>query len=146
MARWPKYVATENHRRQVLTMAGFGIKHADIARVMRCDAKTLRKFYRDELDTGMTEANVRVAQSLFEMATKHKIPAAAIFWLKARAGWRDRPDADGDGGAQDFTFLHLIAAQASGEQLRAALAHDDAAKTIDHETSEAIDIMAPALE
>jgi hypothetical protein len=59
--------------------------------------------------------------------------------------------------SQSFTFLHLVAAQASGEQLRAALLqmrgggaapvleHDDEdAGTIDGEPPD--DIMAPALE
>ena len=38
------------------------------------------------------EANVKVAQSLFQMATTGKNVAAAIFWMKARASWRDRPE------------------------------------------------------
>ena len=46
----------------------------------------------------MTEANAKVAQSLFQMATQGKNVAAAIFWMKARAGWREkievRPDAN----------------------------------------------------
>jgi hypothetical protein len=57
--------------------------------------------------------------------------------------------------SQSFTFLHLVAAQASGEQLRAALRqmrggapaleHDDVdGETIDGEPPD--DIMAPALE
>jgi len=31
-----------------------------------------------------------VAQSLFAMATQGKNVAAAIFWMKARAGWREK--------------------------------------------------------
>ncbi len=31
-----------------------------------------------------------MAQSLFRMATEGNNVAAAIFWMKARAGWRDR--------------------------------------------------------
>jgi hypothetical protein len=31
-----------------------------------------------------------VAQSLFHMATQGKNVAAAIFWMKARAGWREK--------------------------------------------------------
>jgi len=52
--------------------------------------KTLRKHFRDELDRGMTEANAKVAQSLFQMATQGKNVAAAILWMKARAGWREK--------------------------------------------------------
>ena len=32
----------------------------------------------------------KVAQSLFRMATQGKSVAPAIFWMKARAGWREK--------------------------------------------------------
>ena len=40
----------------------------------------------------MAEANVKIAQSLFHMATTGNKVAAAIFWMKARAGWREKHD------------------------------------------------------
>lgn len=72
-------------------MAGYGVPEADIARVLGIDPKTLRKHYRDELDTGHVIANVKVAESLFRKATgdHRQSVTAAIFWLKARAGWKD---------------------------------------------------------
>lgn len=39
-------------RRQVEAMAAYGVPEADIARVLGIDPKTVRKHYRDELDTG----------------------------------------------------------------------------------------------
>ncbi len=56
----------------------------DIARVVGIDPKTLRKHYRDELDTG----HVKVAENLYREATGEGREAvtAAIFWLKTRAG------------------------------------------------------------
>ena len=39
------------HRRQVEAMAAYGVPEFDIARVIGIDPKTLRKHYRDELDT-----------------------------------------------------------------------------------------------
>ena len=74
----------------VKMMAALGCRHEDIARVMDMTPKTLRKHFRSELDTGAIEANNKVVQSLFEMATKGKNPTAAIFWAKARCGWRER--------------------------------------------------------
>ena len=68
----------------------FGVPHLDIATFLGIDAKTLRKHFREELDRGTTEANAKVAQSLFTMATQGKNVAAAIFWMKARAGWREK--------------------------------------------------------
>ena len=57
------------HRRQVEAMAGYGVPELDIARVVGIDAKTLRKHYRDELDTGHIKATAKVAEFLFRKAT-----------------------------------------------------------------------------
>ena len=72
-------------------MAAYGVPENDIARVLAVDAKTLRKHYRDELDTGHIKANSRVAESLYRKATTEgpQSVTAAIFWLKTRAGWKE---------------------------------------------------------
>ena len=64
-----------------------------IARVVGIDAKTLRKHYREELDTGQIKATAKVAESLFRKATGDgsQSVTAAIFWLKTRGGWRETP-------------------------------------------------------
>jgi hypothetical protein len=78
-------------RRQVEAMAAFGVPELNIARVVGIDAKTLRKHYREELDTGQTKATAKVAESLFRKATSEgpQSVTAAIFWLKTRGGWRE---------------------------------------------------------
>jgi hypothetical protein len=81
---------TEEQRRLVRAMSGFGIPQEQIATHVEMDPKTLRKHFRPELDRGMVEANLKVAQSLFQMATSGKNVAAAIFWMKARAQWREK--------------------------------------------------------
>src|SRR3954454_24564648 len=81
---------SDEDRRLVRAMAGFGVPQTDIATHLGIAPKTLRKHFRDELDRGTVEANVKVAQSLFQMATTGKNVAAAIFWMKARAGWREK--------------------------------------------------------
>ena len=79
------------YRRQVEAMAAYGVPEVAIARVVGIDAKTLRKHYRDELDTGQVKASARVAESLYRKATSDgpQSVTAAIFWLKARARWRE---------------------------------------------------------
>ncbi len=62
----------------------------DIGTFLDIDAKTLRKHFTRELEMGSIEATTKVAQSLFRMATEGKNVAAAIFWMKARAGWREK--------------------------------------------------------
>jgi len=83
---------TQEQRRTVRAMAGFGVPHEGIAILLEIDPKTLRKHFQSELDRGSVEATAKVAQSLFQMATQGKNVAAAIFWMKARAGWREKHD------------------------------------------------------
>ncbi|MBP0496468.1 hypothetical protein [Roseomonas indoligenes] len=86
----PRYTPTEEQRRVVKTMAAYGIPQDAIAKVVHCSEPTLRRAYRYELDTAVHEANTRVAQCLYQQATTPGIVAASIFWLKARAGWREK--------------------------------------------------------
>ncbi len=81
---------TQEQRRLARAMAGLGLPQEQIALLLEIDPKTLRKHFRDDLDRGMAEANVKIAQSLFNMATTGNNVAAAIFWMKARAGWREK--------------------------------------------------------
>lgn len=72
-------------------MCGFGIPADNIARSIGVGPDTLRKYYREELDSGTTKANTAVAQSLYKKALGDGTSAvtAAIFWLKTRAGWKE---------------------------------------------------------
>lgn len=96
----PQHVPTDRDRKQVEVMSGMGITHEDIARVIGISSPTLRRHYATELRTGATRANVEVAASLYRQATDKAKPnvIAGIFWLKARAGWRDR---DGEIGKKE---------------------------------------------
>jgi hypothetical protein len=86
----PAFEPTAEQRRTVRAMAGFGVPQEDIATFLDIDPKTLRKHFRVELDRGAIEATTKVAQSLFRMATEGNNVAAAIFWMKARAGWSEK--------------------------------------------------------
>jgi hypothetical protein len=90
MAR-PAHQPDEVQRRQVETLAGYGVPEAEIAALVGVDAKTLRKHYRHELDHGQSKANAKVAENLYHMALGRGREAvtAAIFWLKARARWKE---------------------------------------------------------
>jgi hypothetical protein len=76
-------------------MAAYGVPESAVARVLSIDPKTLRKHYRDELDTGQIKATAKVAESLFRKATTdgNQSVTAAIFWLKTRGGWRETPQS-----------------------------------------------------
>ena len=84
-------------------MCAAGMQHEVIAKVIGIDDKTLRKHYREELDTAAPKANAMVAASLYRKAVSDNHPQAAIsamFWLKCRAGWKDASKLE-VGGDQD---------------------------------------------
>jgi hypothetical protein len=93
MAR-PTFVVNEALREKVRHLAGLGVPQDDIAKLVGCASKTLRKRFRVELDRGVAEANAMISGSLFTAAKAGNI-TAMIFWLKTRAHWRERPPADG---------------------------------------------------
>lgn len=88
---------TEDQRRQVETASGMGLPHEQIASIIGIDDKTLRKHYRDELDKGKANANLKVSQCLFDKATSGDT-TAAIWWTKAQMGWSERQKLEHSGG------------------------------------------------
>ena len=84
------FAPTDDQRRTVRALSGYGVPHDDIALIVKCSPPTLRKWFRQELDLGSAEATAKVAQTLFQQATSGTNTAAMIFWLKARAGWREK--------------------------------------------------------
>ena len=101
MARKP-FVVNAAVREKVRHLSGLGVRQDDIARIVKCSPKTLRKRCRDDLDCGVAEANAIVSGSLFAAAKGGNV-VAQIFWLKTRAQWRERPAPDdrAAGGAAD---------------------------------------------
>lgn len=95
----PPFEPTAEQRVTVKTMASYGIPLDDIARVVinprtgkAISRKTLSRHCKAEIATGATEANVKVAQSLYRQAVDGHV-TAAIFWCKTRMGWREAPRA-----------------------------------------------------
>lgn len=85
----PRFNATIEERSLVKSLAGLGMTQEDIGSVIGIHQETLRREFRDELDRGVIDANAKVAQTLFRMATSGTIPSATFFWLKTRAHWRE---------------------------------------------------------
>jgi hypothetical protein len=92
MAR-PAFVVNDAMRERVRHLAGLGVPQDDIAKIIGCAPKTLRKRFRDELDRGVAEANATVSGYLFAAAKAGNI-TAIIFWLKTRAHLRERMAPD----------------------------------------------------
>jgi hypothetical protein len=106
MAR-PAFVANETLREKAAHLAGVGVPQEDIAKIVGCSAKTLRKRFPDELKRGAAEANAEIAGCLFAAAKAGNI-AAMIFWMKTRARWREQPpanDRDADPGSNSEVLV-----------------------------------------
>jgi len=106
---------TDALREKARYLAGLGVPQDDIAKIIGCAAKTLRRHFRDELDRGVAEANATISGSLFGAAfgaAKGGNVTAQIFWLKTRARWREGLAADGpapnaDAGSNSEVILTL---------------------------------------
>lgn len=84
---------TEKTRELVKTLSGLGLPQANICSIIKISKPTLHKYYRDELDLGLAEANAKIASTLFNSAVSGNT-AAAIFWAKARMGWREKQEME----------------------------------------------------
>lgn len=95
----PNYKPSDEHRKMVEAMASVGVPQDEICVVIGIDAKTLRKHFREELDSAMIKANAKVAANLYRQATKDDFKAApaAMFWAKTRMGWREKLDLNHSG-------------------------------------------------
>lgn len=98
-----KYIPTKEQRDHVRVMAAVGMPHELICRQLInpetkkiITQKTLVKAFKKELDEGLATANAMVARSLYQKAISdgRQSVAAAIFWLKTRAGWKESIDVN----------------------------------------------------
>ena len=86
----PRYQPTEKDHKTVEAMAACGIPQEHIARVIGFDdPKSLRRHFRETLDTAGLKANAKVAATLFAAATSGQDIAATIFWVKCRLRWQE---------------------------------------------------------
>jgi hypothetical protein len=97
---------TDAQRKTVKLMAAVGVPQDDIAKHLDISPGTLREHFHDELKSGKLSADIAVAGNLYKAATgstdSKTMVAAAIWWTKARMGWKDtsRIESTGaDGGA-----------------------------------------------
>ena len=119
------HVPTAETRRQVSLCMTMGMTQPQIGMLLGVTDDTIRKHYRDEIETGKSQMSMSIANNLFNIATDpdHKgTVTAAIFWLKAQAGWRDvvRTEVTGlDGGALQIETSPIDSRALSHEQRQA---------------------------
>ena len=89
------FVVNEAVREKVRHLAGVGVRQDDIAKIIGCAPKTLRKRCRDDLDRGVAEANAMVSGYLFAAAKARQCRGADLLaedaGALARKGGAGRP-------------------------------------------------------
>lgn len=101
---------TDEQRQMVEAMCGYGIPVDEIAKVVvnpntgaSVCKQTMYNHFKGELETGMTKANAKVAEALYKQATTGNT-TAAIWWSKARMGWRENRGLELSGGDKPITL------------------------------------------
>jgi hypothetical protein len=83
----PAFTPTNEARSKVKSLVAVGIPQEDIAKIVGCSPKTLRKHFRQEIKTASAEATAAVGGFLFQACRDGNV-TAQIFWLKTRGGWK----------------------------------------------------------
>lgn len=79
---------TDETRRLVESSSGLGLPHESIAVLVGIDDKTLRKYYRHELDVGKAKANGQIAKTLYQKAVSGDT-TSLIWWTKSQMRWSE---------------------------------------------------------
>jgi hypothetical protein len=112
-----RHKPTDEDRRLVKTLSAVGVRYTDIADKLEIDHDTLTKHYKKELTEGRMEANAAVAQTLFQQA-KAGNTTAMIFWLKTRAGWKEKQVVEHSGldgePIKTAAILEVVGVEAEG--------------------------------
>ncbi len=123
----PPHAPTEATRQTVQLHTTVGTTQADIARVLDIDEKTLRKYYRDELDLAKAKANATIGGALFNRA-KSGDTSAMIFWMKTQAGWREKTDINHtseDGSMTPRPSITAVDAIEAREEIQKIMGKDE---------------------
>lgn len=116
----PFHKPTPETRAEVKAMATYGVTHIQIASYVGIDPKTLRRHYREELDSAMAEAHTRVGKFLYNAASGEAIGdgathsdciRAAMFYAKTQMQWRETSvlDHQSSDGSMTPSRIEIVA-------------------------------------
>lgn len=112
MAR-PTKQPTEEQRRQVETLSGYGLTQEQIARMLKLSLPTLRKWCHHEMKSGKDKAYTQAVNSLFSNIKKGK-EASIFFYLKTQHCWREtnRTELTGANGTPLTAVMEIVTKKA----------------------------------
>ena len=97
----PVFIPTEDQKFLVTMMSSTGVPHERQAKALGVNSKTLRKYFKEELQVGRDRAHAEIAGSLYKRALDGNVPAQ-IFYLKTQVGWREAQRLELRAEDQDF--------------------------------------------
>lgn len=112
----PPHEPTRATRDLVQLHTMVGTTQETIASIIGIDPKTLRKYYRVELDQSKAKANATIGGALFNKA-KSGDTTAMIFWMKTQAGWKETNvnEITNPDGSLTPTRIELVAPNVNSE-------------------------------
>jgi|TARA_Y100000401_G_C8237119_1_gene181107 predicted transcriptional regulator len=90
----PKFQPTEENERICSLGVGFGLNHEQIAKLVGCSPKTLRKHFSHALDTGKERLIMSLGTKLYSKAMKGDT-VSAIFLAKTKGGFQEKVEHEG---------------------------------------------------
>lgn len=91
----PSIVFTAEQKRQIETMAGYGMTLQQISSIIGVHYNTILNIQKRDPDVaellkrGRAKAVAAVSQTAFQLAKTGKNPTMTMFWLKTQAKWRE---------------------------------------------------------
>ena len=101
------WTPTETEKATAMTMAAVGVTREQIAMFFGVTRDCLRRELGEELNRAEVQAVAKVASTLYRRATEGNDLGAAIFYLKARGGWRETPQVEINGASGISIHVHL---------------------------------------
>jgi transposase len=114
------HIPSDETRHIVEVLVGGGTPNRTIAKALNIGMNTLRRYYGKELEGGHEIANAKVVRRLFRLIEQGSTPAT-IFWLKARAGWKEGQVVEVAQKAAEPAYDFSVLTDAERNELRAKL-------------------------
>jgi hypothetical protein len=102
MAR-PQFEPTSETERICSLGVAFGLNQEQIAKLVGCDAKTLRKHFNHALETGKEKLIMSLGSKLYSKAMKGDT-ISAIFLAKTKGGFTEKIEHEGLPNAISVSF------------------------------------------
>ena len=90
----PPFEPTPEQERVCSLGVAFGLTHEQIAKLVGCDAKTLRKHFKNALETGREKLTMAIGSQLYKKAMNGDT-ISAIFLAKTKAGFTEKVEHEG---------------------------------------------------